>query len=649
MFFQKHLTRRLITGENPDRATLSRQIIQPILAEVKQLDKDLQEYRKNEDFTTETHLDELYRRIAPFEDDARLTESYVLQVLRTWKGTVDNPFHFVNDNIFAFYRPSKKAMRDKFHELQSNLARIMILLEDRQTLINADVSKVLRIFTQRLKQVDEDDWNAEKLGETVKQLTDSVKFYDTRDDLDKYESAGWTFMRHALINGQPGSAIVPLMLLLGKYETVHRIRTARKIASAEEDRLRTEAERAHQEKEALKVRNLLMGDPLGEKTKWNTDTRRHNNRNIEPRNVNVMNFPKMGKAPTPPGEGPFNIYLQKEKGRGEVREGPFKSRPPTPQPQRSPPKDPSEVERSPQFLSFREFKFGTRRIDLPKQPEDLNPAFWKLAELQGPQEAEHQTRQIPERVQGEWALPKHPSLRSKERPSGSREAGLLGGRDPSDVDHDHVKNTRESNIVTAVTRAPQLRSGTRTARPLAAYGLMGRDAAGGNNPTRDTKARDSKTGPFKIQAGNELPTDRAKHVKHLRALNRSLAFREAAAKRGEPRSNNRPESRRLEQLKATGPSHMSQLSIIKEKPQGVIARNTDDQLDLYGDGEQATASAPSYGWLAMKNGMGGYAGGTSLGVDIRGQRQAEAEWKAKAQARQKVEEEMARQWSNRHE
>lgn len=487
-FFQKQLTRSLITGENPDSATLSKQIIQPILAEVEQIKKG---YRGNQEaLDAEPHLREIYDSLAPRQTVEEYSEDYVLQVLKAWKGPVDDPFHFVKDNLFAFFRPSKAATRLKYSEMQSNMARIMILKTDRKTLMNADVSQVLKMFTFKLSLVKESDWTADKLGEIVKELVDRVKFYDTLENKDKFESAGWTFLRLGLVNGQPGSALVPLMLLWGQAETTHRIRKARKAASDQEEAMSKAQKEAHLQQYHPKAGRVP--EP-------------------EARNVKVPTSSR--KKAEERGEDAFDVLVEAvNKSKVPLQEGPFKSRPPTPPPPQSPPRDPSEVDRSPQFLRKSEFKWGTRHLNLSKDAKSRGPAFGDIRELrQYQQNASSQDDGAPKTVQvdaivgpheGGWTAPKPRPSRLQDadfRLQGTRTSDLEGSLEGNSQDHD--KRTRYIN-----------------------------DSKAAGVAEKSGKA--AKIGPFKLESNQKIP-DLTSHVEHLRALNKAIALKRAKAQQRE--------------------------------------------------------------------------------------------------------------------
>lgn len=604
-FFQKQLTRSLITGENPDSATLSKQIIQPILTEVEQVKKGFRGDQKREALDAEPHLRELYDSVAPRQIVEEYSEDYVLQVLKAWKGPVDDPFHFLKDNLFAFFRPSKSAIRLKHSEMQRNMARIMIFKSSRKAFINADASKVLKMFTFQLSLVKETDWTVDKLGDIVKELVDKVKFYDTLENKDKFESAGWTFLRHGLLNGQPGSALVPLMLLFGQHETVHRIRQARKIAGDEEKSMSRAQKAAHSQRHHAKAGSVP--EP-------------------EARNVTVA-IPSRNKAERE-GEDPFDALMEGLKGdKVPLQEGPFKSRPPTPPPPRSPPKDPSEVDRSPQFLSKSEFKFGTRHINPLKDAKPRGPAFGDIRELrQYQQSAPSQDSVAPETVQvdaivgpqeGDWTAPKPRSLQLQDgnfKSQGTRASGVEGQLGVNSQDND--KRNRYLN-----------------------------DSTDAGMAQKSDKV--AKLGPFKPE-GNEEIADINSHIEHLRALNKAIAFKRAKAQQREEAQKREPLKgsstglTRLQMLEATGlgPMRINPVSpgpmklkpaTRRNKAQGSIAgASKEDWQQAQSHGERATASALDYvtSTERTENDTPSDVWGTGRGLDSHGKSQAEAESKA---------------------
>lgn len=573
-FFQKQLTRSLITGENPDSAALSKQIIQPILTEVEQINKGVRGDRKREALDAEPHLREIYNSLASKQPEKTYNEDYVLQVLKAWKGPVDDPFHFVKDNLFAFFRPCKDAMRIKYMELQTNMARIMIIKSDRKTLINADISKVLKLFTYKLSLVKESDWTAEKLGDIVKRLVDSVKFYDTLANKDKFESAGWLFMRHGLVNGQPGSALVPLMLLFGQDETVYRMRKARRVAADQEALMDKERKKAHRQRSHPNAGSVPEPEPRNEPLA--TASRRQ----AELR-----------------GEDPFETAMEeKERKEKAPEEGPFKSRPPTPPPPKSPPRDPSEVERAPQFLSMSEWKFKTRHIGLRRNifgdsietPQNRPNA--QSQESQAPETAQVGTIFRP--LEGDWVTHKPRVSQLQDGQSTLKGTGSLEAQGPFGIKiQDHDKRTEGSNHSTFAGMA-----------------------------VKSDKFKE--LGPFRPKGVEEI-VDKSSHVEHLRAINAAVARNRELAQMRRKNGLTSTGQSRLQMLRGTGlgpmaagevprgPMAMAPVTrspfnpgavFRRKKPQRSVAKGSKkSSRTARKDGERATAPVPNDKGLTEQN------------------------------------------------
>lgn len=541
-FFQSQFLRNLITGKNPDHELLRTRVIQPVLKELRELDERLAAY-------DETRLDHgpdhtLHDRsvidsIRPRPEKPELTEDYVLEILRALKAPVEDPVTFIRDNILAFYRPSKESMRKAFRKLQAPMRKIMMVGEHTK-LLNTDLSTTLKIFTSKLTRIKPDDWE-EKLGDVVYPLTDSVKYYNTQIRADNLESGGWQILRHAVLNGNPGLGILPMMRLLGQKETVHRIRAARKIASEEERAAKLELEKM----EAAKVgTRLLTSGPRGEEAKQAANIRSSNQaedeKTYEPRNLRIVEQKEAKKplTPAPLGQFAFPGHDVEAWKQQRVKEGPFKARVSTPLPTRSRARDPSEVERAHVLLTFDEFREGMRHFNYD---DDRVAAFYQIEELQFQERARRREEEAREaaRVQAEerskagaWAIPRAAATPAPQEDSYPRSNALDTGVDK--------KPNVKSVFYISNTRAAELKNtGSQPLAPPADQGTLSQRAE------MLVRAQRRDKGPFR-PAGASVQIDNVeRHVKHLRALNRTQALRKAEAKRRTQRSDERVKFARL--------------------------------------------------------------------------------------------------------
>lgn len=404
------LTRDLVSGAIEDPATLRNKIIGPITSKLKEIGeakkKQLVDTPAEEwdDWPTtsgeaghEAHLvdglsgDESHDLLATIDSrmtlTAEVTENRVLEVMNVWKGPVDDYSQWALDNVFAFYPIAKFALRQSYRELQSSMQRIVITKGERKV-ISTDIHKVLMWFRNTLTEVEEDRWTVEALGDVAKLLADSVQYYDTEKEQLMVKSSGWKFLRWALLNGRPGLSIVPMMVILGRDETLVRLKNARKVASGEQKKQCKTRGRATAMKLGSQVRDRYTGETSADEAKqeipamnlleWTTKTRKVkiSEREEENEEENEELFPptqnlSLRQAEEEEMQDPVAL---------EVAKGPFAGRPPGKIPQKSIMREPADVDRSPQFLDFRTWKMGFRHVQAggkSEDDEDYAPALWQ--------------------------------------------------------------------------------------------------------------------------------------------------------------------------------------------------------------------------------------------------------------------------------
>lgn len=460
-FFHAKMTRGLVSGEIEDPEALHKSIIKPMLTELQKIDAKLQVYRRRQDSVAE-EWHNLFEGIAIRKPHPEaLTEGYIHRVLKSWKGSVDDPVQFVYDNIHAFYPISKATLRKSFLQLQKDKARIS-LRKNQRSLVNTDFSKVIMFFKAKLKEIIDggaSDWHEEVLGPAVKELVSAVKYFDVAKHELIDQSAGWMFLRWALLNGRSGLSIVPMMTVWGPQETSRRLRGARKVAVGEEEKL----ELARRKAEAGFVRTVRVTRPsVDQKADQGPDSRMEATE-IEARNVRVQEKPQKNG-----GEGSPEQRNQPK--------GPFVSRQPNLH-SVSAKRSPDMVERTPRPLRLDEWKTGTRHLDLGNKPDTYAPAPWELeaGQRQSPTATAAVGRASPEQAEGPRAPPKQPAQETAVPfyPSGVKARGpfLPAKAEPLPDYATHVDHIRVSNTAAKLWRMssdPDGAVGTKAERKKAA-------------------------------------------------------------------------------------------------------------------------------------------------------------------------------------
>lgn len=363
-FFQTRFTRDLISGAIPDPSALSHRILKPLQSELERLSQDLSKNSASE-LVAEVIGNVPKMRIRTDKEAKLHTEEYIHEVLKSSKGLVETHRQFIRDNLYAFWQPSTLAYKNSFEEFQSGMRRIKMARENKN-ILNIDISKVLLHFRNKLDELTEEEWTSEKVGVKAKELADCVTLYDTEKDLFMEHGVGWKFLRWGLFVGMPGLSVVPAMVLLGKEETLARLRKARKCARVLEERLAAEANKAANLQELSRLHSKATGHSAGEGQKSTND------QVSEPRNVKV----KIHR------EEPTGIP---DKAKGVLRsihpeshlpeKGPFVSKP---QPRLV--NVPKPQDRPPRPISLEEFKTGSRHILSEEQPDPAQRSPWKRSQ-----------------------------------------------------------------------------------------------------------------------------------------------------------------------------------------------------------------------------------------------------------------------------
>lgn len=344
-FFQSRFIRNLMSGDINDEVALSTHIVQPILSEVKRLQVDLKRYavkKESVDSETRSLMEQIH--IGVENSLPEPTEEYVRDILMFWKHAVDDPRHFVHDNLYAFWPISLPALRLSFRELQLNKYRIKLEMGKKYV----DISKILTTFRAKLTKIPADEWTAERVGDVVKAIVDRVKYYDAEENQVMDRSAGWKLLRWALLHGRTGFSVIPMMVYMGRHETMKRLRVARNIAEKEENKLAEKLEKKRFKSSPM-YNSISLKKVKQKGADWATATMPIIANNLTELEKIQWNHPQ-GKEPN---------FL-----RPLHTKGPFASRPPPPRPLDVPRRTPKDVKRAPQFMDFEVWKSATRHLDV---------------------------------------------------------------------------------------------------------------------------------------------------------------------------------------------------------------------------------------------------------------------------------------------
>lgn len=259
-FFQSHVWRGVISGQMDEPPTFQRQFVDPIIAELTKIVKDIDAHGEGQGSANPALLKSISLSASTYRPHEHLTPEFVIQVLKAWKGSVGDYATFVPDCLYAFCRPSASAYQQGFHEIEPPIAKLRLYKDGNQP-IDTDVSRLFKWLRSRFGSVSAENWNVNYLDKFVKDTVNAIAYYDRDEKVDKKGSAGWKILRWTLFNNRPGLTIVPAMVLLGQQEIQRRLKKASRVAASEEDALLRERPQEDKLNLVRKVRIGTLGNP----------------------------------------------------------------------------------------------------------------------------------------------------------------------------------------------------------------------------------------------------------------------------------------------------------------------------------------------------------------------------------------------------
>ncbi|KAK3940343.1 mitochondrial putative glutamate--tRNA ligase [Diplogelasinospora grovesii] len=138
---------------------------------------------------------------------------------------------FVTQNKYLFWGIPEHVFEERFKDLDINTEKIS--LADR--IEHVTPTEVVHFFLDTLEEVPDNLWTTEHLrGLAENAASNFITYADGNETRNK--SAGYKFLRWALMGGDHGPALAAVMKLLGREETMFRLESAARSLEASKDR-----------------------------------------------------------------------------------------------------------------------------------------------------------------------------------------------------------------------------------------------------------------------------------------------------------------------------------------------------------------------------------------------------------------------------
>ena len=174
-----------------------------------------------------------------FMHDTPVLEPYILKALRISSKLPDpkaNVDDWVKDNKHLFWNVTSYTLEKKLDTIPFDQCFI-------GTRPSA-VEDVIRYFLNAANDVSKDEWNLKAIQAVFEDTIKGVSFR-SRTTGEMTRAGGSILLRWALLGGDHGPALIPIMELLGKKATMRRLNLGLDVAREQHESLAARVEKLH--------------------------------------------------------------------------------------------------------------------------------------------------------------------------------------------------------------------------------------------------------------------------------------------------------------------------------------------------------------------------------------------------------------------
>lgn len=231
-FFHKKHIRLALDEVSSGNSLVDEYLIDPVLQRAREIETERQRRPVDEVQTSSSDqnfvslLGEPIIHLQPTGSDMDndSTRNRLRGVLRISRSEAVAASSVIEANKYLIWQPSARHIRDTYPQLLATLAGVSIGGSPSST------TDVLDLFIDRLGRIDEAHWAAGSVHDALKDIIELVVCHEGENPP---VSAGYKFLRWALLGLDNGPQISHLTEYLGKTETLRRMQLARSIVVSE--------------------------------------------------------------------------------------------------------------------------------------------------------------------------------------------------------------------------------------------------------------------------------------------------------------------------------------------------------------------------------------------------------------------------------
>lgn len=226
-FFQKKHYSHLLQNQSESSPVLTNYVLEPMEETLRHYEAARQSKNVGQSIEDSEQIKSLGDPL-PLEKiltDPSILHDYTLKALNISRVSYENPSQSLLSAKYMFWRVSEDSLRESFEVLWNEIETVSHEGETKS------FQKILSVLMEDLSRIGDSEWNEQNLPKHITSLANSIIVHE-KSGKTMEVGGGYKFLRWALLNSMHGAQIVPLMVLLGKQETVERLRIAKDLATS---------------------------------------------------------------------------------------------------------------------------------------------------------------------------------------------------------------------------------------------------------------------------------------------------------------------------------------------------------------------------------------------------------------------------------
>ncbi|TPX09454.1 uncharacterized protein E0L32_009342 [Thyridium curvatum] len=228
-FFQKKHCQLLLQDSTRNTKVINDFMVAPLAKRIREVQKSQQE----PDSTASAQclgamladlVPSLGSPLAQMTGSESEVEDYVFRLIKSSRGYAMDVDETIASNRYLLWRIPTETLQTTYKTMMGPTKSIA--LESQETA----PAQLVDHFIRRFDKIDGQSWDTVELQRAVDDTVKGKKIVFEVEGTDGGVDGGWKFLRWALLASDPGPQMVPLLELLGKQETMRRLKAAQEIS-----------------------------------------------------------------------------------------------------------------------------------------------------------------------------------------------------------------------------------------------------------------------------------------------------------------------------------------------------------------------------------------------------------------------------------